>query len=77
MFSQPISNLKGQHDVESSNTNDQYHEQAKAITTIRSGKEVDNKVECRGDDELVRSPERRKSSAASPLKRDSPSPSPS
>ena len=38
--SQPINNPKGQYEVEEFN-----FQQAKAITTLRSGREVDNKVE--------------------------------
>mgnify|MGYP006972309870 CR=1 FL=1 len=42
---QPQPNLKGQMFIVASGTNDPYNEEAKAITTLRSGKIVDNKVE--------------------------------
>ena len=42
--SQPVNNPRGQYGVELSNANDHCHEQAKAVTTLRSGKEVDNQV---------------------------------
>lgn len=53
--SQPVNNPKGQYGVEFSNSNEQFHEQAKAITTLRSGREVDNKVEYKAESELTSS----------------------
>ena len=61
--SQPVNNLRGKYGVESSNANNHFQEQAKAITTLRSGKEVDNKVEYQKDDEFVRFPDKGKAPA--------------
>ena len=74
--SQPVNNPRGQYGVESSNANDHFQEQAKAITTLRSGKEVNYKVEYQKDDELVRSPNKGKAPVVNLSKGDSSPPSP-
>ena len=50
----------GQYGATSSKTHIHYHEQVQAITTLRSGKEVDNQVDYPGEGELVRSPDKSK-----------------
>ena len=52
--SQPETNPKGQYGTSSKN-HIHYHEQVQAITTLRSGREVDNQVEYYRDEELGRS----------------------
>ena len=61
--SQPVNNPRGQYGVESSNANDHYHEQPKAVTTLRNGKEVDNRVEREREEDIVRSPSKGKAPA--------------
>ncbi|MGV7343219.1 hypothetical protein PJI17_31465, partial [Mycobacterium kansasii] len=48
--SQPVANPKGQYEIGSNSNQGQYHEQAKSITTLRSGKQIDNKIEMPGDE---------------------------
>lgn len=43
--SQPVKNPKGQYEVEHSQASDSYHEQAKAVITLRSGREVETRPE--------------------------------
>ena len=42
---QPLPNPRGMHNVQENNQNGLPNEQVKAITTLRSGRKVDNKVE--------------------------------
>ena len=63
--SQPANNPRGQYGVKSSNANNHYHEQAKAVTTLRSGKEVDNRVEREREEEIIRSSSKGKALAIS------------
>ena len=43
--SQPVANPKGQYEIGSNSNQEQYHEQAKSIITLRSSKQIENKVE--------------------------------
>ncbi|XP_058217337.1 uncharacterized protein LOC131328408 [Rhododendron vialii] len=43
--SQPIGNLKGQYAIENAQVNDPYHEQAKAVVTLRNGRVLDTRPE--------------------------------
>ncbi|XP_058082476.1 uncharacterized protein LOC131230589 [Magnolia sinica] len=43
--SQPVVNPKGQYEIGSNSNQEQYHEQAKSIITLRSGKQIENKVD--------------------------------
>lgn len=47
---QPVANLKGQYEIGSNSNQGQYQEQAKSITTLRSGKQIDNRVEMPRDE---------------------------
>ncbi|TVU64925.1 hypothetical protein, partial [Cobetia crustatorum] len=42
---QPVANPKGQYEIGSNSNQEQYHEQAKSIITLRSGKQIENNVE--------------------------------
>ena len=57
--------------MESSNTNNHYQEQAKAVITLRSNKEIDNEVEYQKEEKLVRSPDKGKAPTVNLSKGDS------
>ncbi|MGV8048382.1 hypothetical protein PJP07_29700, partial [Mycobacterium kansasii] len=48
--SQPVANPNGQCEIGSNSNQGQYHEQAKSIITLRSGKQIDNRIEVPGDE---------------------------